>query len=62
MEDKLLLTLKEFCVYTGWGMTTVRKIIKDKKWIVRYGNRIYIHKPLFDSYIKHCAEHDIPVK
>ena len=62
MNDKTLLTLKELCDYTGWGMTSARKAIKDKKFVVRFGNKIFIHKKLFDDYLEKCARHNIPIE
>ena len=61
MMNKTLLTLKELCEYTGWGMTSARKIIKGKRFVVRLGNKIFIHKKLFDEYLENCARYNIRI-
>lgn len=60
-DNKVLLSLKEFCEYTGWGMTSARKVIKDKPFVVRLGSKIFIHKKLFDAYLEKCAKYNIPL-
>lgn len=56
--EKRLLTLKEFCAYTGLGMTKAREILKDDKsnFTVRIGNRLYVDKPTFDTVLRDCME------
>lgn len=52
--EKRLLTVKEFCEYTGLGMTKAREILKDEKstFTVRIGNRLYADKPSFDAALQ----------
>lgn len=58
-----LMNLKEFCEYTGLGMTKAREILKRKNstFTVRVGNRLYAHKKLFDDYVERCAKYQIPI-
>ena len=61
--DKSLLSLKEVCEYTGWGQTKVRELLKSQTstFTIRLGNRLYVHKELFDDYLKRCAKYQIPL-
>lgn len=56
--EKILLSLKEVCEYTGWGMTKTREIVKNpaNKFTIREGNKIFVHKKLFDEYLLSCAK------
>ena len=51
--DKILMTVKEMCEYTGWGETKVREILRrpDSEFTIRMGNRLYADKRLFDDYL-----------
>lgn len=62
-EEPALLNLKEFCEYTGLGMTKAREILKqpNSTFTVRIGNRLYANKKLFDKYLERCAQHQIPI-
>lgn len=53
LEDKPLLTLKEFCVYLGIGQTKARELIKSKDctFSLKIGNRWYINKRLLDKWL-----------
>ena len=44
--EKVLMSLKEVCEYTGWGETKVREILKrpTSKFTVILGNRLYVNK------------------
>lgn len=55
--DKAVLSLEELCEYTGWGKTKLRKLLNDpnSNFTVRYGNRLYANKLLFDDFLKDCA-------
>lgn len=61
--DKALLSLKEVCEYTGWGMTKTREILKrlESRFTVRVGNRLYVNKELFDEYLVKCAKYQIDI-
>lgn len=61
--DKSLLSLKEVCEYTGWGQTKVRELLNSptSTFTIRLGNRLYVHKELFDDYLKRCAKYQIPL-
>jgi hypothetical protein len=59
--DKTIMSLKEVCAYTGWGQTKVRKILTkpENTFTIRLGNRLYVHKELFDEYLIKCAKYQI---
>ena len=42
--EKVLMSIKEVCEYTGWGMTKTREILKrsDSDFTIRVGNRLYV--------------------
>ena len=63
MEEKILMSLKEVCQYTGWGETKVREILKrpNSKFTIRLGNRLYVNKKMFDEYLRRCAEYQITI-
>ena len=43
--EKVLMSIKEVCEYTGWGMTKTREILKrsDSDFTIRVGNRLYVN-------------------
>lgn len=53
MEERLL-TVKEFCEYTGLGMTKAREILKDENntFTVRIGGRLYADKLSFNAALQ----------
>lgn len=59
--EKKILSLNEVCDYTGWGKTKVREILNNpnSNFTVRLGNRLYVHKELFDEYLIKCAKYQI---
>jgi len=61
--DKILLTIKDICDYTGWGETKVRSILKspNSTFTVKYGNRFYAHKELFDEWLAKHAKYNIAI-
>ena len=61
--DKKLLSLNEVCSYAGWGKTKARQVLKrpDSSFTVRFGNRLYVNKKLFDDYLDRCAKYQIPI-
>lgn len=61
--EKVLMTIKEVCEYTGWGETKVRDILKrpDSTFTIRMGNRLYANKRLFDEYLERCAKYQITI-
>lgn len=61
VHEKLFKEIKmiqEEVVYTGWGMTKTREILKrsDSDFTIRVGNRLYVNKKLFDDYLVKCAK------
>lgn len=63
MIEKRLMTLNEFCEYTGWSKTKAREIVKrdNVDFVVKLGNKYFVIKDAFDSYLKNCAVHHIPI-
>lgn len=61
--EKILLTVKEVCDFTGWGQTKVREIIKrpDNDFTIRMGNRLYVNKNKFETYLNRCAKYNIQI-
>lgn len=61
--EKILMSLKEVCEYTGWGETKVREILKrpSSNFTIILGNRLYVNKRLFDEYLEKCARYHIPI-
>ena len=61
--EKTLLSLNEVCEYTGLGKTKARKLLKDNegKFALRVGNRLYVHKKLFDEYLLRCVKYNIEI-
>ena len=57
------MNLKEFCEYLGIGQTKAREIVNrsDNKFVVRLGNKIFIHKELLDEYLNRCAKYSLPL-
>lgn len=61
--EKILMTIKEVCEYTGLGETKVREILKrnDSTFTIRIGNRLYANKKLLDDYLLKCAKYHIKI-
>lgn len=61
--EKKLLNVKEVCEYTGWGQTKVRELLnrKESTFTIRYGNRLFVDKVLFDEYLRQCAKYQIKI-
>lgn len=61
--EKRLYSLKEFCSYTGFGMTRARAIAKNHEndFALRMGNKLYIDIVKFDSYMNRCMEFGVPI-
>lgn len=59
----MVLSLKELCEYTGWGETKVRALLKspNSTFTIRYGNRLYANRKLFEEYLDRCAKYQIPI-
>ena len=62
--NKRLLNIKEVCEYTGWGKTFARSVMKNDShsFNIRCGNRLYVIKDKFDTYLEKCAKYRIPIK
>lgn len=54
VNEKALLTLKEFSEYLNIGTTKVRQLLvrTDNTYMVRIGNRLYANKALLDIWLK----------
>lgn len=63
IDERLLISLKEVCKLTGWGITKARKVVKRPKngFTVKLGNKYFVHKELFDEYLRRCAKYNITV-
>lgn len=48
IADKRLLSLKEFCIYAGIGMTKARKYAEENNLIMRIGKRVLVDRIRFD--------------
>lgn len=61
--EKILMSLKEVCEYTGWGDSKVRRLLKkpSSTFTIRLGNRLYVDKRKFDAYLDRCEKFHIPV-
>lgn len=58
---KRLLTVKEFCEYTGFGKTKAYELARspNSHFTVRLGNKIFFDKERFDDYLEHCEKYNI---
>lgn len=54
VNEKALLTLKEFSEYLNIGTTKARQLLvkTDNTYMVRIGNRLYANKALLDIWLK----------
>lgn len=61
--EKILMSVKEVCDYTGWGETKIREILKreDSAFTIKMGNRLYVNKKMFDDYLNKCAKYKISI-
>ena len=61
--EKILMSLKEVCEYTGLGKTKVREILKrpDSTFTVIIGNRLYVNEKKFDEYLLKCMKYHIKI-
>ena len=61
--EKVLLTVKEMCEYTGWSETKIRQLLKrkDSTYTIKMGNRLYANKKLFDDYLDKCSKNQIKI-
>lgn len=57
-NNKILLSIKDIMLLTGFGEKKVRQILNDPKstYTIRNGNRLYAHKELFEEHLKKCAK------
>lgn len=53
MNEKRLITLKEFCAYLGIGATKGRELLRARNcpYSLRIGNRWYVDRKKLDSYL-----------
>lgn len=61
--EKMLMSVKDVCDYTGWGETKVREILKSpqSKFTIRMGNRLYVDKGKFEQYLDKCARYQLRI-
>lgn len=61
--EKMLMTVRDVCDYTGWGETKVREIMKSPngKFTIRMGNRLYADKEKFEQYLDKCARYQLRI-
>lgn len=54
VNEKALLTLKEFSEYLNIGTTKARQLLvkTDNTYMVRIGNRLYANKALLDVWLR----------
>lgn len=52
-QDHILLDVKEVSNYLNLGMTKTRQLLKEneKKFVVRIGGKILVHKVLLDKWL-----------
>lgn len=62
--EKGLMNLKEVRDYTGWSDSFARQILRNPKhkFNLKCGNRLYVIKDQFISYLENCGKFQIPVK
>ena len=56
--EKTLLSVEEFCTYLGIGKTKARELLSNpsRKYVVRIGRRVLIHKELLDAELTKSAK------
>lgn len=53
INERALLTLKEFCEYLGVGMTKAREMIKEPRngFAIKIGSKWFVHKERLDAWL-----------
>lgn len=53
VNERALLTLKEFCEYLGVGMTKAREMIKEPRngFAIKIGSKWFVHKERLDAWL-----------
>lgn len=52
-QEKVLMTVKEFCEFTGIGQTKARELIRGRNGFgVQIGNRWYVNKKKFEKWLE----------
>lgn len=61
VNEKALLTLKEFSEYLNIGTTKARQLLvkTDNTYMVRIGNRLYANKALLDIWLRSISGNKI---
>lgn len=61
--EKMLMSVKDVCEYTGWGETKVREIMKNPnhKFTIRLGNRLYADREKFEQFLDRCARYQLTI-
>lgn len=54
LSDKRLLSIEEFCIYTGTGQNTARIVAETTGSLFRMGRRVLVDRVKFDRF---CDEH-----
>lgn len=56
-QEKVLMTVKEFCEFTGIGQTKARELIRGRNGFgVQIGNRWYVNKKKFEKWLETRTE------
>lgn len=52
-QEKILLDVKEVAIYLNLGVTRTRQLLKEneKKFVLRIGGKILVHKDLLDKWL-----------
>jgi hypothetical protein len=48
LSEKRMLSLKEFCIYSGLGKTKARSYAEEKELVVHIGTRVLFDRVKFD--------------
>lgn len=53
INERALLTLKEFCEYLGVGKTKAREMIKEPRngFAIKIGSKWFVHKERLDAWL-----------
>lgn len=56
LSDKRLLSMDEFCVYSGLGVNVARNVAETTGALFRVGRRVLVDRVKFDRYCDENAE------
>lgn len=58
LSDKRLLSMDEFCVYSGLGVNVARNVARTTGALFRVGRRVLVDRVKFDRYCDENTEAD----